>query len=130
MNARELRIGNLVNLMLNHEDFETICVDVTDLINISHGGVYEPISLIEEWFLKFEGFYKDEEYLSININDYKYCFKYRDWANNWAFYIEYTDSSDKNDDGIKYPVAFDVEYVHQLQNLYFSLQHEELTLKN
>lgn len=128
MKASELRIGNLVNLMLNHEDFETIRVDVTDLINIPHGGVYEPIPVTEKWFEKF-GFYRDGEYWSRGINDYKYCFKYRDWADNWAFYQEFTDSPDDRDDGVKYPISFDIKYVHQLQNLWFALLFEELTIK-
>ncbi|MFN7656446.1 MAG: hypothetical protein ACK5OW_01520 [bacterium] len=128
MKASELRIGNLVNLMLNHEDFETIRVDVTDLINIPNGGVYEPIPVTEKWFEKF-GFYRDGEYWSRGINDYKYCFKYRDWADNWAFYQEFTDSPDDRDDGVKYPISFDIKYVHQLQNLWFALLFEELTIK-
>jgi len=92
---------------------------------ISH---YEPIPLTDEWFIKF-GFYKDGEYWSKSINDYKYCFMWRDWAKNWAFYQEYTDSPNKQDDGQKYPISFDIQYVHQLQNLWFALQHEELTIK-
>jgi len=128
MKASELRIGNLVNLMLNHEDFETIRVDVTDLINIPNGGVYEPILVTEKWFENF-GFYRDGEYWSRGINDYKYCFKYRDWADNWAFYQEFTDSPDDRDDGVKYPISFDIKYVHQLQNLWFALLFEELTIK-
>jgi hypothetical protein len=128
MKASELRIGNLVNLMLNHEDFETIRVDVTDLINIPNGGVYEPILVTEKWFENF-GFYRDGEYWSRGINDYKYCFKYRDWADNWAFYQEFTDSPDDRDDGVKYPISFDIKYVHQLQNLWFALLFEELTIE-
>ena len=53
--------------------------------------------------------------------------RYRDWANNWAFYQEYTDSPDSKDDGKKYPISFDIEYVHQLQNIWHSLLHEEIT---
>lgn len=89
---------------------------------------YEPITLTDEWFIKF-GFYKDGEYWSKSINDYKYCFMWRDWAKNWAFYQEYTDSPNKQDEGQKYPISFDIQYVHQLQNLWYSLQHNELTIK-
>jgi hypothetical protein len=32
--ATELRIGNLVNLMLNHEDFGTLRVTLLDMSNI------------------------------------------------------------------------------------------------
>lgn len=122
MKATELRIGNLV--YDTKGEVNTVCVETFVKFNYQ----ITPITLTDEWFEKFEGFYKDGEYWSISINDYKYCFKYRDWAKNWAFYQEYTDSPFPEDDGKKHPVSFDIEYVHQLQNLYFALQHEELIL--
>ena len=123
MKATELRIGNLV--YDTKGEVNTVCVETFVKFNYQ----ITPITLTDEWFEKFEGFYKDGEHWSISINDYKYCFKYRDWAKNWAFYQEYTDSPFPEDDGKKHPVSFDIEYVHQLQNLYFALQHEELILK-
>ena len=89
---------------------------------------YEPITLTDEWFEKWK-FYKDGEYWCRGINDYKFCFKYRDWAKNWSFYQEFTDSPNEHDDGIKYPISFDIEFVHQLQNLWYSLLHTEITYK-
>ena len=86
---------------------------------------FEPIPLIDEWFIKW-GFFKDGEYWSKEIDDYKYCFRYRDWAKNWAFYQEFTDSPFIEDDGKKYPISFDIEHVHQLQNLWFALLHKEI----
>ena len=124
MKSTELRIGNLV--YDTKSEVNTVCVETFVKFNYQ----ITPITLTDEWFEKFERFYKDGEYWSISINDYKYCFKYRDWAKNWAFYQEYTDSPFPEDDGKKHPVSFDIEYVHQLQNLYFALQHEELILRN
>jgi hypothetical protein len=92
-------------------------------------GIYNFVPLTDEWFTKF-GFFKDGDFWSKGINDYKYCFKYRDWAKNWAFYQEFTDSPNPEDEGKKYPISFDIEYVHQLQNLWFSLTHQEITIKN
>lgn len=86
---------------------------------------YEPIPLTDEWFIKW-GFFKDGEYWSRSIVDYNYCFRYRDWAKNWAFYQEFTDSSDTKDDGVKYVISFDIEFVHQIQNLWFALLHKEI----
>jgi hypothetical protein len=86
---------------------------------------YEPITLTDEWFEKWK-FYKDGEYWCRGINDYKFCFKYRDWAKNWSFYQEFTDSPNEHDDGVKYPISFDIEFVHQLQNLWYSLLHTEI----
>jgi hypothetical protein len=87
-----------------------------------------PIILTDEWFIKW-GFYKDGEYWSRGIDDYKFCFKYRDWAKNWAFYQEFTDSPFEHDEGVKYSISFDIEFVHQIQNLWFALLHKEITDK-
>lgn len=136
MKANELRIGNYVLIENDYEEVVSIKTDavVCRLDKASNGitqSIHDvnPILLTDKWFEIFERFYKDGEYWCIDINDYKYCFKYRDWANNWAFYQEFTDSPNEHDNGVKYPVSFDIQYVHQLQNLYFALQHEELKLR-
>ena len=94
-----------------------------------------PIELTEGMFLKLGysdepfgniKFYKDGDYISIDDNDSKICFMYRDWANNWACYIEYTDSPDSKDDGVKYPIGFDYKYVHEIQNLLYFLIHKDI----
>lgn len=136
LKSSELRIGNLVDLgnrIAKVIDIGHLSCTVVDLEETQDTlEDYERtkgIVLTDEWFEKFEYFYKDEEYWCIDINDYKYCFKYRDWAKNWAFYQEFTDSPYEHDNGVKYPISFDIEYVHQLQNLYFALQFTELKLK-
>jgi hypothetical protein len=125
--VNELRIGNWVNFTPDNGNF--IISDIKTFNENTINGLEledcQPIPLTDEWFEKW-GFYKDGEYWSMGIFDYKYCFKYRDWANNWAFYQEYTDSPDSKDDGKKYPISFDIEYVHQLQNIWFVLLHEEI----
>jgi hypothetical protein len=129
MRAEELRIGNYIyySSEVSKDEIMTVSIGTFGLM-LYNSDQLSPISLTEEWFEKF-GFYKDDEYWSRDINDYKYCFKYRDWAKNWAFYQEFTDSPFEHDEGMKYPVSFDIEFVHQLQNLWFALQHEELTDK-
>jgi hypothetical protein len=123
MKASELRIGNLVNLMLNHKDFETICVDVTDLINILHGGVYEPIPLTEEILLKL-GFK--------NIDIGGNFITYTDLEHNYYLQIDVRKNDrkylilDNSVDELRAFSMVDIEYVHQLQNLYFALTGEEL----
>jgi len=133
MKGNELRIGNFVDLgsriakviEVNHQACVVVDLEETQ-DTIEDYERTKGIILTDEWFIKF-GFYKDGEYWSRDIFDYKYCFRYRDWANNWAFYQEYTDSPDPKDDGKKYPISFDIEYVHQLQNIWYSLLHEEIT---
>jgi hypothetical protein len=125
MKASELRIGNSIM-----QDDDLVFVTWWRLELMENNKIeYKPIPLTEEWLLKL-GFSMDDEYLSMWINDYKYCFKYRDWAKNWAFYIEYTDSPHPKDENQKYPVSFDIRYVNQLQNLYFALTGEELEIKD
>jgi len=86
MKVSELRIGNWVNIFLNDVDYNTIQIKVDDLYYIlQKNGIYEPVPLTEEWFQKFERFYKDGEYWGVDINDYKYCFKYRDWGRELGF---------------------------------------------
>jgi hypothetical protein len=132
MKASELRIGNIVDLdsrIAKIIDIGHLSCTVVDLEEtqdtVEDYDRVQGLTLTDEWFEKW-GFYKDGEYWSKGIFDYKYCFKYRDWANNWAFYQEYTDSPDSNDDGKKYPISFDIQYVHQLQNIWFALLHEEI----
>lgn len=133
MKSTDLRIGNIVDLgnriakiiEIGHE-----CCTVVDLEETQDTMEdYERVKglvLTDEWFEKW-GFYKDSEYWSRGIFDYKFCFRYRDWAKNWAFYQEYTDSVNPKDDGVKYPISFDIEFVHQIQNLWYSLLHYEIT---
>ena len=132
MKANELRIGNIVDLgsriakVIEIGYSSCVVVDLEKTQDtIEDYDRVQGLVLTDEWFEKW-GFYKDGEYWSRGICDYKYCFKYRDWANNWAFYQEFTDSPDPKDDGMKYPISFDIEYVHQLQNLWFALLHEEI----
>ncbi len=131
----KLRIGNYVDLGNRHAKMWEIMRNSCTVLDLEETqdtleswDRIKPILLTDEWFEKF-GFYKDDEYWSRGIYDYKFCFKYRDWAKNWAFYQEFTDSPDPKDDGVKYPVSFDIEFVHQLQNLWFELLHKEITVK-
>jgi len=74
---------------------------------------YEPIPLTEEWEVKF-GFEQTSEY-SIELNISGYCLEVQFKWGNKTFY---------NGAEIK-PLL----YVHQLQNLYFSLTQTELEIK-
>jgi hypothetical protein len=121
MEAKELRIGNLV-----YDYFREIIIDVN--INVlksiknNEKCLYKPIPLTEEWLLKF-GF----------IGKYKSVHTH--W-NYKGFGIE--QKSDEDDFGGSIPIEqvfyyeyrYDIEHVHQLQNLYFALTGEELTLNN
>lgn len=140
MKASELRIGNLVFineieqidntefLPLINPLFEVQSIDVdlevvvyseietihiyTDTENI------EPIPLTEEWLLKFS--------FEKTLNQYrKPTLLNKIGYNNIPFIILFLDNQYQYDDLI---FRTNIEYVHQLQNLYFALTGEELTL--
>ena len=120
MKETELRIGNYVYPFddIYLVDSKTIlkdCIKVTpkDFKNTIH---LEPIPLTEEWLIKF-GFVRSSEkttrlgYLKYNTFDlnggcgYGNVFTYGSAAFNH------------------------IKHVHQLQNIYFALTNEELTIK-
>ena len=112
MKAKELRIGNLVNV-----DEKAYKISVGDLYNLenyskNYGHLYKPIPLTEEWLIRF-GFEKkiiNERTLKQTIYKSKY------------YYISLIDFRLSIDGKIYHKIDF----VHQLQNLYFALTGEEL----
>ena len=119
MKANELRIGNYVNY--NGKD----CVfGIYDIVNLHDdedcANLTNPIPLTEEWLLKF-GFGRGEM-------DCEFIFRDSDSMIDESL-IYYTDigvliiDTDRDEIEINH-----VKYVHQLQNLYFALTNNELTL--
>jgi hypothetical protein len=126
MKANELRIGNLVLIPYNKSNKQEGFYEAT-ISKIGEFGAYinpedyEPIPLTQEWLFKF-GFYetsndtfigglytrKKPDRFLINKETMSYC------------QLDYEGSID---DIVK------IKYVHQLQNIYFALTGEELTLE-
>ena len=111
MKATELRIGNYVEIDQYPNDRVIIKIEDGTHIDQAIKLNASPILVTDEWFDKW-GFHKDGEYWCMSICDNKFSFRY---------------SPNPKDDGIKYPISFDIEYVHQLQNLWFALLHYEIT---
>jgi len=124
MTANELRIGNWVyhepsvNETTNGE-FIVSEINVFDKnsINGLESSDVKPIPLTEEWLLRF-GFEKTKklyvkyffgDYIGVHVGDFSVG--------------TYTHK------GIAHAVQPSCMFVHQLQNLYFALTGEELTLK-
>lgn len=122
MKANELRIGNrlifiddevVVSGIENYLQYtdKIYCNGFTRPQSISH---FKPIQLTEDWLLNF-GFefdggcswWKDEIEMTIDVGEDEYS----------AF----------NSDG-NYITMNGIKYVHSLQNLYFAIKGEELTL--
>jgi hypothetical protein len=138
MKAEELRIGNLIKGIYHDYDDgideeienETICKVVTLDVsgsgdypiyvysdeNIEHFSEFEPIPLTEEWLLKFgfkwKGLIAKGRYLTL----FTPCGKALVFKDNYFIFSGVT-------------IEIQIKYVHQLQNLYFALTGEELTLK-
>jgi hypothetical protein len=118
MNAQELRIGNLVMFgELRHE------CKPCDILNLYQSEIakreiseYKPIPLTEEWLLKF-GFKKIN-----HIHGYSFYSLSKSKKNTCHIAIYNTQTT-----YMGYSVNHCI-YVHQLQNLYFTLTGEELTI--
>lgn len=102
MKATELRIGNWIN----HNNLGKIYID-----GISpHCNDFKIDNVFEWVYLKnCEPILLTEEWLL------RFRFDNNHWATKWIL--------------TKIPIPTGIEYVHQLQNLYFALTGEELTLK-
>jgi hypothetical protein len=129
MKANELRIGSIVKSLVNDEDFSIVeeighraSLGYYVSLNNQHSGVWLehkerdlilPIPLTEEWLLKF-GF----EHNRAGI-----------WGNNYTLNAVSIQLKG-NDIYMFVPHSrCEIKYVHQLQNLYFAVTGEELTMK-
>jgi len=133
MDARELRIGNYIQYFGNVVQVEGIVNESNGFGLQLNGGDFASINsnslehdpLTEEWLLRF-GFVKEVEYKKkINFSRFHL--------------FQISASNPYNDNENEFKVNFyqskqcvelcRIKYVHQLQNLYFALTGEELTLK-
>lgn len=131
MKVSELRIGNLVNRLGVQTIIKSIQIDSDGLGFVStplSGAItinqIEPIPLTEEWLLK-AGF---EVGNKVYINAYSMNILNTDFylrpSYNGGFYWGFNISNEKIDCELNNVKA--IQYVHQLQNLYFALTGEEL----
>lgn len=130
MKATGLMLGNLLeykcvnDLLLKRwpliGDWTEKRIDVYDIENISglctyHDWDYRPIPLTEEWLIRF-GFEKWQTDDGVH-NDY---FIHKDFfPESFVFYLPYHSLN-------IYVGGVTVEYVHQMQNLFFALTGKEL----
>ena len=113
MKASELRIGNYYNQFGNIHQVNHVIIK--DLTKAPEDQLWcKPIPLTEEWLLNL-GFISNP---------------YQDRYENKPLHIE----CDKTKGSLilwceQLPKSIFIKYVHQLQNLYFALTGEELTIK-
>lgn len=119
IDARDLRIGNLLN-----KDGIVVTIDARSIFDIwEKSDKYIPIPLSDVWLTKF-GFLKHDDYYELLINGKRVIqvnyitVKPHLWLkdSHGTIHEEYV--------FISHP-----KFIHQLQNLYFSLTGEELQIK-
>ena len=141
LEVKDLRIGNLFNhfedgillieeIKKDSDGFEGYYAVFRNGSTKSHVSYLIPIELTEEWLLRF-GFEVDDDlgdqiYYQIpnQKNGYGICFDHDDIA----FYKFYGNGGEN-----VHTLIHDEEhlqYVHQLQNIYYALTQTELTLKD
>lgn len=137
MKANELRIGNLINVFRHPEDESMTSMMAMDIslvdgvywteledgfmVNVEDG--ITAIPLTEEWLLKF-GFENKGHGFSDNI-----YYKQQEWC-NWGHRVTISKTGTVLSHGFmnQWSELTALKYVHQLQNLYFALTGEELTI--
>ena len=126
MKGNELRIENLVDLgnriakVIEISQLACVVVDLEETQDtIEDYDRIRPIPLTEEWLLKF-GF-------EINRQTKEENNIWRCYSEEGFFEVEQIGTSFFLDDNHCYGTKID--YVHQLQNLFFALTAEELTFK-
>ncbi len=122
MKATELRIGNWIKTVTNRE----VQVAAPTLFDF-HDYDFHPIPLTEEWLVKL-GFRMHEgnqyrKYYLIDEDDFQKAFEV---SLNPPGTIDYCFTP-----RLQYGNRIDlrIDFVHQLQNLYFALTGQELTIK-
>ena len=131
MKANELRIGNWVEVY--SDDGRYCLLHEVDLIKEDGIGIgYDfdakysweeitPIPLTEEILLK-AGFHKEHEFQDFYIfSESNWCFT--NTGDNLFYIRDNTDLADE------FGICKKIDYVHQLQNLYFALTGEELNIE-
>ena len=125
MKASDLRIGNLVRNNMNGEIIkpcDVLCdgINTDDIEGLNYAFI-EPIPLTEEWLMRF-GFEKiNSELTNIAPLNLRCTFNLPNTPFSFCQgkLILTTGTGD---------FCVNTEYVHQLQNLYFALTSEELTI--
>ena len=132
ISANELRIGNYIQSGTGIYNVISIShyKDSTDIITVSNDGVvipypcfYKGIKITKEWLLKFGFIYSNcgnNDYLTFLCPESLYYLQTDVRNDSNKFSILYRSDNDLID------FSIELLYVHELQNIYFSLTKNEL----
>jgi hypothetical protein len=122
LEANDLRIGNLVNRYFEKKydfgssmEWQPIVFNLDDF-KLLKCFKHKPILLTEEWLLKF-GFEWSIQHQAHYLSGFDFVI---DICTDYSRVIKYRRSGE---------VITRIKHLHQLQNLYFALTGEELTIK-
>lgn len=120
VNVAELRIGNYVGIIVP-ACYRKVDWHVFRFIIDEGDRSYKSIPLTEEWLLRFGWIWNEDckSYEKYPNGDARMHLAYRDINGSYTMF-NYV---------LKATIAEQISYVHQLQNLYFALTGEELTIK-
>ena len=112
MKPEELRIGNWCYPGESEYQDDPFQIDAGDILAFRKGiHKYKPIPLTKEWLIKF-GFVLSGDLFHIN-----------------RLFVIWNGKGFDNTDYMHYKTEVILKHVHQLQNLYFALTGEELTIE-
>lgn len=118
IDPKELRIGNY----FQWKDIASMGVGVDVITNgqmiQDYQGFKDPIPLTSEWLEKFGWIWNEECNSFEKYGDTRMNLQYHDVNSSYSMF-NYV---------LKAKIADKLQYVHQLQNLYFALTGKELTL--
>lgn len=128
--ANELRIGNWVNYVSTGIDdiIQITCLQVGEHL----GDSFKPIPLTEEWLERFGFELMDYDIYSESENETEVYITYKIKQHKFEYRVELSERG-RNTFNVKWRWAdegqlCEVPYVHSLQNIYFALTGEELTI--
>lgn len=133
MKASELRLGNFIQDKFGVTDVVRELNNlISDRVNVDiYDDYFSPIPLTEDWLVKF-GFSGNEMIAEGLINGYslKYI-DYGEFSNKFVI-VQASEGYYLAEDGdfelFVYPSSRPFRFLHQLQNLYFALTGQELTI--
>lgn len=127
----EVRLGNWLQYEGKPIQIECLDIDIYEQDYPTSG--LEPIPLKEEWLLRISKYVKWDAFGNHNwggyinfVGDWKLMIRF--WKGNFIYEIVTVNKKSGYYKGVM-KIKLKIEYLHQLQNLYFALTREELTFK-
>jgi hypothetical protein len=125
LDSHEIRLGNTYKVEMGDGTCKSSLINLEDLSNLLDDDLddyYQAMELDEVWLIKL-GFEYDEHYNNyvIKAKGYYNSVGYNDEDGDWYY------NNDRSNAGCYYITS--IQYVHQLENLYFAMTGEELTYK-